>query len=73
VFTYEGDNEKEKLRELKDYLQKEHLHLHQHDDHIHIHEHYHGDKDNIIVSLIGFVMHSLADGTALGASLFLSS
>ena len=48
----------------------EKLHLHQHDDHYHVHEHYHGDKGTIIVSTIGLVIHSIADGLALGASLF---
>ncbi len=37
---------------------------------MHEHEHYHGGKENIVVTTIGLVLHSLADGTALGASLF---
>jgi zinc transporter ZupT len=51
-------------------LKKEALHVHEHEDHFHIHEHHHGEKDNIKVTLIGFIIHSLADGFALGASLF---
>jgi len=49
------------------------LHLHEHEDHLHVHEHFHGDHDNIVVSLMGFIIHSMADGCALGASLFLST
>jgi len=41
-----------------------------HDDHFTMHEHYHGDHENILVTTIGLVMHSIADGLALGASLF---
>ena len=41
-----------------------------HDDHFTMHEHYHGDHENITVTTVGLVMHSLADGLALGASLF---
>ena len=37
---------------------------------MHEHDHFHGGKDNIVVTTIGLVLHSLADGTALGASLF---
>lgn len=37
---------------------------------MHLHEHYHGDKENIKVTAIGLVLHSIADGLALGASLF---
>ena len=48
------------------------MHLHQHDDHFHVHEHFHGGKDNIMVTTIGLVIHSFADGVALGASLYLS-
>ena len=51
-------------------MKKEHLHIHEHDDHLHVHEHYHGENDNIVVTTVGFVMHSLADGFALGASLY---
>jgi zinc transporter ZupT len=46
------------------------MHIHEHEDHFHAHEHYHGDSDNIIVTTIGLVIHSIADGLALGASLF---
>lgn len=46
------------------------MHVHEHHDHLHAHEHNHGGKENIIVSTIGLVLHSLADGSALGASLF---
>lgn len=46
------------------------MHIHPHDDHMHMHEHFHGDKDNIKVTAIGLVLHSIADGLALGASLF---
>lgn len=49
------------------------MHVHEHHDHLHAHEHNHGGKENIIVSTIGLVLHSLADGSALGASIFLSS
>lgn len=41
-----------------------------HKDNEHAHEHYHGGKGNVLVSTIGLVIHSLADGVALGASLF---
>jgi zinc transporter 9 len=37
---------------------------------VHEHDHFHGGKDNIVVTTVGLVLHSLADGTALGASLF---
>jgi zinc transporter ZupT len=57
-------------KEFKDFLKDEKLHIHEHDDHFHVHEHFHGDADNIIVSTIGLVLHSIADGLALGASLF---
>lgn len=46
------------------------LFVHEHDDHFHIHEHYHGGAGNIVVTTIGLVVHSLADGTAIGASFF---
>ena len=46
------------------------MHVHSHEDHMHAHEHYHGDSNNILVSTIGLVIHSVADGLALGASLF---
>jgi zinc transporter ZupT len=46
------------------------LFVHEHDDHYHAHEHYHGGKENIWVTTIGLVIHSLADGTALGATFF---
>ena len=46
------------------------MHVHEHHDHLHAHEHNHGGKENIIVSTIGLVLHSLADGSALGASIF---
>jgi|JI9StandDraft_1071089.scaffolds.fasta_scaffold302424_2 zinc transporter ZupT len=49
---------------------EENMHVHTHDDHLHVHEHYHGGEENVIVTLIGFVIHSVADGTALGASFF---
>ena len=44
--------------------------VHEHDDHFHAHEHYHGDSGNIMVTTIGLVLHSVADGMALGASLY---
>jgi zinc transporter ZupT len=44
--------------------------VHEHEDHMHAHEHYHGEADNIIITTIGLVIHSIADGLALGASLF---
>jgi len=47
------------------------MHVHAHEDHLHAHEHYHGDSGNILVSTIGLIIHSVADGLALGASLFL--
>ena len=46
------------------------IHFHEHNDEVHMHEHNHGDKDNIIVTTIGLVIHSIADGIALGATLF---
>lgn len=48
----------------------EHLFIHEHGDHLHAHEHDHGGKGNIIITTIGLVIHSLADGAALGASLY---
>ena len=56
--------------EFKSILKDERLHMHQHEDHYHLHEHFHGDKENIKVTTIGLVLHSIADGLALGASLF---
>lgn len=44
--------------------------MHEHEDHYHVHEHYHGESDNIVISTIGLVFHSIADGIALGASLY---
>jgi zinc transporter ZupT len=44
--------------------------VHEHDDHFHMHEHYHGGQGNIIVTTIGLVIHSLADGAALGATFY---
>ena len=44
--------------------------VHEHDDHFHMHEHYHGGQENIIITTIGLVIHSIADGTALGASFY---
>lgn len=46
------------------------LFIHEHGDHLHAHEHDHGGKGNIIITTIGLVIHSLADGSALGASLY---
>jgi len=45
-------------------------HLYLHDDGKKVHEHNHGGKGNILVSTIGLVIHSIADGVALGASLY---
>lgn len=44
--------------------------MHEHHEHVHEHDHFHGGKENIFVTTVGLVLHSLADGTALGASLF---
>jgi zinc transporter 9 len=44
--------------------------LHKHDDHYHVHEHYHGGSENVAITLIGLVIHSIADGVALGASFY---
>ena len=49
---------------------KENLHVHEHKDHFHVHEHYHGGDGNIVISTIGLVLHSVADGVALGVTLF---
>lgn len=57
---------------IREALKDENLHIHQHEDHFHVHEHYHGGQENILVTLIGLVIHSVADGVALGASLYLS-
>lgn len=46
------------------------MHLHQHNDHFHIHEHFHGGRDHILISTIGLVLHSIADGVAVGVTLF---
>lgn len=46
------------------------MYVHVHGDHVHAHEHYHGTKEHIVVSTIGLVVHSIADGLALGASLY---
>ena len=37
---------------------------------MHAHEHYHGGSDSILITTIGLILHSFADGLALGASLF---
>lgn len=37
-------------------------------DHDHVHEHFHGDSSNLIISTIGLVVHSIADGVALGST-----
>lgn len=46
-------------------------HVHVHDNQAH--EHFHGDRATTIVSTIGLVIHSIADGVALGASLYCKS
>jgi len=51
-------------------MEKKKLFVHSHEDHVHAHEHYHGDSGSTIVSTIGLVIHSMADGAALGASFF---
>ncbi|CDW71694.1 zinc transporter zip9-like [Stylonychia lemnae] len=58
-------HEKVKLDEHKLEEVSKHLHLHQKGELTQAHEHYHGGKENIIVSTIGLVIHSLADGVAL--------
>lgn len=49
---------------------QENMHVHEHKDHFHVHEHFHGGGSNIIISTIGLVIHSIADGVALGVTLF---
>lgn len=44
--------------------------VHEHEDHFHAHEHYHGGEGNVVITTIGLVIHSLADGAALGASFY---
>ena len=62
------------MEKLRNVLSKTNLYMHKEDDTtFHVHEHYHGGKTNIIVTTIGMVMHSLADGIALGTSLFCKS
>jgi len=75
----EGKN-KEELEELGVTLAKKGLFLHKEKDgKINVHEHTATGSEekegaeNIIVSTIGFVVHSVADGLALGTSLFLST
>ena len=63
----------EDSKELKEFLKKEKLHLHMHNEDVHVHEHYHGPDNSVLVSTIGLVIHSIADGLALGASLFCKS
>ena len=41
-------------------------------DHDHVHEHFHGDSSNLIISTIGLVVHSIADGVALGSTWYVS-
>lgn len=48
---------------------EEHWDEHSHE---HAHEHYHGDSSNIIISTIGLVVHSMADGVALGSTCYAS-
>jgi zinc transporter 9 len=48
---------------------------HEHDDshsHDHAHEHFHGDKGNLIITTLGLVVHSIADGVALGSTCYAS-
>ena len=53
---------------------EEHEEHEEHDDHDgseshdHVHEHFHGDSSNLIISTIGLVVHSIADGVALGST-----
>ncbi len=54
----------------QDRVDPKQLFVHEHDDHFHAHEHYHGGEENVLITTIGLVIHSLADGTALGASLY---
>lgn len=42
------------------------------DSHDHVHEHFHGDSSNLIISTIGLVVHSIADGVALGSTCYVS-
>lgn len=42
------------------------------DSHEHAHEHFHGDSSNIIISTLGLVVHSIADGVALGSTCYAS-
>jgi hypothetical protein len=46
------------------------FHVHDHQDHVHIHEHFHGSSGTILITTIGLVVHSLADGFSLGAATF---
>ena len=61
------------VREIKHFLNKENIHIHKHDNEFHLHEHNHGDSGTIVVTTTGLVLHSAADGIALGASLFIST
>lgn len=40
--------------------------------HEHAHEHFHGDQANLIISTLGLVVHSIADGVALGSTCYAS-
>lgn len=64
------DHEKEHDHE------NDHDHDHEHDNgnkhEEHVHEHFHGDPSTAIISTFGLVVHSVADGVALGTTCYAS-
>jgi len=43
-------------------------HVHNHHGEEHVHDHFHGDSSQIIISTLGLIVHSIADGVALGST-----
>lgn len=46
-----------------------HDHTHTHETE-HAHAHFHGDSSQVIISTIGLIVHSIADGVALGSTCY---
>lgn len=54
------------------YVKHDHFDGDEHDSHEHSHEHahdhFHGDKSTLAITTLGLVVHSIADGVALGST-----
>ena len=66
-FNDSDDHDKEQVHQHND----GHGHIHGH-DHEHAHEHFHGDPATLMITTLGLVVHSIADGVALGTTCYAS-